>query len=267
MAFWKRNLALFKLGVITSLTYRFNFIIDALVQPFVAAFVEVFIWYAIFRTGQLQEIRGFGLSSYVAYTIWAATITRITTNWMYEEIMCTTIESGQLSAILLRPFSFFENFFSQFLGYKSVITVTSVPLPLLLVFALDLPTHWGRIPLMLLDVILSVFFIFLLSFLVACLAFHFTKTNGFTAGKNLALWFFAGELFPLDILPEPWKGILLQLPFAHGVFYPVGYVTGRISTAQLLDAMSVLILSIFFVGAAAYFFWRASLRTFTGTGA
>ncbi len=72
-----------------------------------------------------------------------------------------------------------------------------------------------------------------ISFLVSCAAFFLNKIHSFTAAKNLALWVISGEIIPLDLMPEPFRTILIALPFSSGVFIPVGYLTVAAACTRL----------------------------------
>ena len=48
-----------------------------------------------------------------------------------------------------------------------------------------------------------------ISFVVAASAFYLNKVHAFTGAKNLALWLFTGELFPLDLMPEPLRSLVI----------------------------------------------------------
>lgn len=103
VAFWRRNQAFAKLAVISNLEYRFNFLIDAMVQPCITAVVEIVLWMAIFKGSGATLISGYAQESYLAYALWATFVTRITTNWMYEFKMISEIEEGTINGVLVRP--------------------------------------------------------------------------------------------------------------------------------------------------------------------
>jgi ABC-2 type transport system permease protein len=76
-----------------------------------------------------------------------------------------------------------------------------------------------------------------------------------------------GEVFPLDILPMPYKDILINLPFSAGVFTPVAYLVGRVGVQSMINSFISLTVSLVFLNTFAYLFWKKSLREYTGTGA
>lgn len=265
--FWRRNLGFFRLAVITNLEYRMNFFTDAVLQPFLSALIEITLWIAVFHTSGQTEIAGFGKDSYLSYVIWAAFVGRITSNWMYEFRMIGEIDLGSINGLLVRPFTFFEYYLTQFVSYKLLTTAFSLIFPLLLAPFLNLPLELSRIPLAMALVVYYLFLVHTISFCVAALAFRLNKVYAFVTAKNLGLWLLSGELFPLDLVPTPWKEILLALPFSNAVYVPVGYIIGRADASLVLQGFVSTTLGILFFGLLAIALWKTGLRKYTGTGA
>lgn len=267
VAFWKRNLAFAKLAVVTNLEYRLNYFIDAIVQPVVTSGIEILLWIAIFNSSQTGLIAGFNRDSYLSYTLWAVFFSRITTNWMYEFRMIEEVSSGTLNSLLTRPLSFYEYYFSQMMAYKFLTAAVSLIIPILACYFFKLPINYDRL---FASICLSFYFLCFvhsISFIISTFAFHFTKISSVTVAKNLLFWILMGEVFPLDILPMPYKDILINLPFSAGVFTPVAYLVGRVGVQSMINSFISLTVSLVFLNTFAYLFWKKSLREYTGTGA
>mgnify|MGYP003820033447 CR=1 FL=1 len=86
-------------------------------------------------------------------------------------------------------------------------------------------------------------------------------------GKNIALWMLTGEIFPLDLLPESIKSVVWTLPFASGVFLPIGYLTGRIELPVLITGFQNLLIGIMVLQAICYQVWQSGLKRYSGVGA
>ncbi len=186
---------------------------------------------------------------------------------MYESRMIEEVELGTINGLLVRPMSFFEYYLSQLLGYKLITTVSSFFVPLALVAWMDLPTDLSRLPLALLLIVYYLFLVHTMSFLVSTVAFQLNRVHSLTVAKNLGLWLFTGELFPLDILPEPYKSFLIQLPFANAVYIPVGYITGRFNEDLLIQGFISNTVGLVFFGSAAALMWKWGVSKYSGTGA
>lgn len=253
--------------MLSNLEYRLNFLSDVILQPLTHAGIEILLWLAVFRTLGRNEIAGFSLDNYLAYVMWAPFFARAASNWMYEFRMSAEIEYGTLNTILTRPISFFEYYWSQFLSYKLMTTVSSLWVPIAVCLFFNLPMKFSMLPWALIMMLYYLLFVYLMSFTVACFSFHMTKTGSISMAKNLALWTLSGEIVPFDIAPEPYKSILMNLPFCHGVFTPVAMITGRLGMDAFYRGMMSTTYGILFLSVVCFVLWRRGVRVYTGTGA
>ena len=265
--FLKRNLAFANLAVVTNLEYRLNYFVDAFVQPTLTTGIEILLWIAVFKGAQAETIAGFGKDNYLSYALWSAFFARIATSWMYESRMIEEVASGSINSIIVRPMTFYEYYLSQFMGYKIITTLLSLTVPLLAAWIFDLPTIYSRIPLALLLCFYFLILVHSISFIISTLAFHYTKISSITAAKNLALWLLMGELFPLDLLPEPFKTFFITAPFASGTFVPVGYIIGRVDISTVYTGFISVTIAIVVTNLIGAYMWRKGLDSYVGTGA
>ncbi len=225
------------------------------------------IWSAIITSTGQESFGGFPRDSYITYALWAAFFGRVGANWMYEFRMIEEIESGSINSILVRPISFYEYYLSQFMGYKLATTLFSFAVPIVATLFIDSPTIHSRLPLAVAVQILYLILVHTMSFTVATLSFFLTRVHGFTVAKNIALTLLTGELFPLDLVPEPFRSWILWLPFSNSVFVPVGYLTGRLGIEDVARGILSILIGLAFFGAIAAASWRAGCRRYSGTGA
>ena len=265
--FLKRNLAFAKLAIVTNLEYRLNFFVDALVQPITTTGIEILLWIAVFKGANTETIAGFSKASYLSYALWAAFFSRIATSWRYEFRMIEEVSSGSINGLIVRPMSFYEYYFSQLMGYKLVTTFISLIVPIVASFYFDLPTILSRLPLATLLCFYYLMLVHAISFIISTMAFHFTKISSLTVAKNLFMWILMGELFPLDLLPEPYKSMIINLPFASGVFIPVGYVTGRIGIETVYNGFISVTIGLVVLNLLGAYLWKRGLDSYVGTGA
>jgi ABC-2 type transport system permease protein len=255
------------MAILSQLEYRFNLFTDAVLQPFLTGVIEVTLWSAILASTATGTLAGFPKSSYLAYALWAAFFSRISANWMYEYRMMEEIESGSVNSVLSRPISFYEYYLGQFMGYKLITTVISFLIPIAIVCVIPGPTQLSRLPLSCLLVFFYLIFVHTLSFSLASFGFFFNRVNSLTVAKNIALWVLTGELFPLDLVPEPFRHILIALPFSSAVYVPVGYLTGRFDSGLVWQGLASVVIGTGIVGVFAYSIWTLGRNRYSGTGA
>jgi ABC-2 type transport system permease protein len=266
-AFWRKTIGAARLAILSQFEYRLNLFTDAIVQPVITAIIEVTLWWAIFKGAGITQLAGFSSEYYLVYALWAAFFSRITISWMYEFMMIDEIDSGRVNAILSRPISFYEFYLGQFMGYKILCAGISLIIPLSACLLIDSPTELARLPLAVLLAFYYLVLVHTMSFAVASLAFFYNRIHSLPGAKNIVLWVVTGELFPLDMLPEPWRAILIHLPFASGAYVPVGYLTGRFGVDLVLSSFLSITAGLMVFGLVGWLLWRAGRRAYSGTGA
>lgn len=244
-----------------------NLFIDAIVQPIVVAVIEITLWSAVFASTHRTTINGYPRESYLSYALWAVFFARIAANWMYEMRMIDEVDTGTINSILVRPISYFEYYLSQFVGYKLLTTFISFVPPILICLWFNFPTQFSRLPLALCLGVYHLLFVYSLSFVISSFSFFFNKVHSFTVAKNIALWMFTGEMFPIDLIPQPYREWVLSLPFVSGVYVPVGYLTGRIPIEGVWRGFLNSTIGILVCGVLARVMWLRGRQTYSGTGA
>ncbi len=256
-----------RLAALQQLEYRFNLVADTIIQPLIVGLVEITLWLAFFASTGTSTLVGFSRESYLAYALWAAFISRVSTSWMYESLMIEDVETGNINSILVRPITFFEYYLGQLMGYKVLTTSISLLAPIAVCLFMDLPVELLRLPIALALVFYYLILVHLVSIVIASLGFFFTRIHHLTVAKNITLWMLTGEFFPLDIAPEPFKSILIALPFSSATFRPVGYMTGRVPLASIFEGFISVTCGILVVAPIAMWMWNAGRRRYSGTGA
>jgi len=256
-----------RLALVSHLEYRFNLFMDAIVHLSFKTLVEMALWYALFTGFNKNLVAGFTRENYLAYALWAAFFSRVTTSWIYEHKMIEEIDSGTVNAILVRPISFYEFYLGQFFGYKILTSLIAIFVPLSCTYFMKLPMLVERLPLSLFLSFFYLIFVHTLSFAICSCGFFFNRVHSLTVAKNLSLWILSGELIPLDLFPHFLKVLLVFLPFSSGVFIPVAYLTGRIGFHEILLSFFHLSLSLILLSFISYFLWSKGRERYSGTGA
>jgi ABC-2 type transport system permease protein len=79
-------------------------------------------------------------------------------------------------------------------------------------------------------------------------------------------FFISGHMLPLDLLPEPWAGLLKILPFQYMAYFPAVVFLGKVKgTSLLLHLVGELFWALFFV-VLARGLYRIGLRRYSAFG-
>ncbi len=260
-------LACARLAALQQFEYRFNLVADTLIQPTIVGVVEITLWLAFFSSTGQTELMGFGKEHYLAYAFWAAFISRVSTSWMYETLMIEDVETGNINSVLVRPISFFEYYLGQLMGYKALTTAISLIVPVTICLIVSMPVNLLRLPLALALVFYYLILVHIISMMIASLGFFFTRIHHLTVAKNITLWMLTGEFFPLDLAPEPFRNVLVAMPFSSAVYRPVGYLTGRLDSSAISDGFVSVTLGIVALAPISAWLWLKGRRKYSGTGA
>ncbi|MBV9281909.1 MAG: ABC-2 family transporter protein [Chloroflexi bacterium] len=139
---------------------------------------------------------------------------------------------GYIATELTRPVDLQAKFYVERLsGTAMLLLQQTVPVALLsaVFFGLRLPADpwvWAAFALSLLA---GYTVLFLLDWLIACLAFYTTQTSGLSTMRDGVTTFFSGALIPLALFPGPLRAVADVLPFAQALYAPVGLLSGIIA--------------------------------------
>ena len=248
------------------MTYRLNFVLWR-VRVVLGILVTYFLWWAIF-SGR-GEFFGYSQSMILTYIILSNIVRTIvlgTTTMEIGEI----INQGDLSNFLIRPLSFLRYYIARDTGDKLLnLAFCIVEVPLMILMLKPQIFFQTNITFLLLAL--------LAMFIGMILYFFFSLTLGYIGFWSPDVWaprfisfvvteFFAGGLFPIDILPTPLYLASISLPFSYFIYFPLKVYLGQLSPLQILSGFSVGIFWMFGFSLIASILWRRGLRVYTAQG-
>jgi ABC-2 type transport system permease protein len=259
---------IFNIGIQNTLVYRTNFFVRALFN-LVPLTAMLAMWRVIYEN-RTEGIAGYSLSQMATYYLIAAMVEAMTCVTEDDWQISAEIKDGHISQFLMRPVDYMHYRLSLFWSGRFVYTLAAAaPTGLFIAWQADVllsPPDLLASGCFLVSLVLSAVLQFLLSFIVAMLAFWVLETSTFVfvllAFERLA----AGQMFPLDLLP-PWLSqAVMWTPFPYCTFLPVSIYLGKISGAGLLQG---LLMQAVWVAAAylmARMIWRRGLKAYTVVG-
>src|SRR5207253_5356195 len=69
---------------------------------------------------------------------------------------------------------------------------------------------------------------------IGMIGFWFLEVTSFLYVVNTLNFFVSGHMFPLDLLPPFWAGLLKALPFQYMAYFPAAVFLGKIEGMDLL---------------------------------
>jgi ABC-2 type transport system permease protein len=116
----------------------------------------------------------------------------------------------------------------------------------------------------------SLFLGFLIGFFfeatLGMVGFWFLEVSSLLWVVNTLNFFVSGQMFPLDLLGEPWATVLKALPFQFMAYFPAAVFLGKVQGMALVQG---LLLALFW--ATAFFvmarvLYRVGLRRYSAFG-
>jgi ABC-2 type transport system permease protein len=262
LAFYRQH---FKTWLIVQSQYRV-----ALAIWMIGLVLEPVIYLVVWRTvaessgGQVGGFTPGGFAAYYIVLMVVMHLTQIWHMWEFEYLL----RSGTMSARLLRPLHPIHEDISQNITYKFMMLIVVIPatLALILLFQPELQTSLWAVLAFIPVVILAAVLAFLVGWLVALAAFWTTRTLAINEFYFISMFFFAGQVAPLELLPEFIRRVADLLPFRWMLSFPVELFLGRLTQQQVFEGVIAQLLWIGGAWLVLRLVWAQGVRRYGAVG-
>ncbi|MBI2029674.1 ABC-2 family transporter protein [Candidatus Gottesmanbacteria bacterium] len=246
--------------------YRLNFVMWR-VRNVLRLIIVYFLWYAIFN--QRGELFGYNESQILTYILLSSIVASIVFSTKTQDIG-EEINSGNLSNLLIKPISVFKYWMARDLGDKLLNIAFSIVEVFVLIIFFKPPLFFQTNPIFIFLFILGIGFslaiYFLISILIGFFGFWTPDVWGPRFLFYIFLEFFAGSLFPLDILPKPVFSTLQLLPFNYLLYFPVKIYLGQLSILSIFEGFFVGLVWIIVLYLFTNKVWFKGLKSYGAYG-
>jgi ABC-2 type transport system permease protein len=213
-------------------------------------------------------IGGFNSSDFVLYYLCMLLLgSFITSHIMWELAM--EIKEGQFSTNLMRPISFYQFTFLRNLSWRIIRTMLFAPMFVVLLYLYrgflgDAHVYlgWQFWASFFLGHLVSFSFVMMMSML----ALFTQEVMSIFELYYVPMLFLSGQLFPVALLPEWARNLVVFFPFYFTTGAPTEILIGRVSGP---DATRVLLMQIVWIAVGygiSRFLWMKGLKHYTGVG-
>ena len=248
------------------LIYRTSFIMWR-VRIILQLLTMYFLWLAILSSDRL--LLGYTQSGMLTYILGTSLVTSIVLS-SRSYAVGEEINSGNLLNFLIRPINYFTYWFSKDIGDKTLNIIFSIFELIILFFILHPPLFFQT------KIIYLILFLFSISIALVNY-FFFNILLGLVGFWSPEVWaprfifitllsFFAGGLFPLDILPKSIFHILQLLPFTYFLYFPLKIYLGSLSVNEILFGLFISSAWTFILYSIVRFIWSKGLKVYTAYG-
>ncbi len=246
--------------------YRLNFVMWR-VRMVMQILVVYFLWWAIFS--QRQEFFGYTQSLILTYILLSSLVRTLVLGTTTMDIG-SVINQGNLSNFLLRPLHFFHYYIARDIGDKLLNFAFAIG-EITLLYSILRPeifiqTHVVTLLFFLAAIVIGTILYFFFSLIFGFLGFWTPDVWAPRFLSFVIMEFFAGGLFPLDILPQPLFSISQLLPFSYFLYFPLKVYLGQLNITLLLQGFTIEIMWVVGFIVFARFLWQKGLKVYTAEG-
>jgi ABC-2 type transport system permease protein len=269
LALW---MAILEISIEERLIYRGEFILGA-VMRFLPIVTQILLWAAIFDAVQTQgkeEIVGYTYRQVVAYYLLTMVSRAFSSMPGLASGIARDIRDGSIKKYLIQPVDLLGFLLLYRIAHKLVYYwMAMIPFFVLFYLCQGFFDGWPSAPVML-AYITSLILAFVLGFFIEAtlglLGFWFMEVSSLIFIFLLLNFFFSGHMFPLDMLPGFWQGLVTALPFQYLAYFPSAIFLRKVTGMALIQGLlTQLAWTILFVVVARVTL-RLGVRHYSGFG-
>jgi ABC-2 type transport system permease protein len=240
-----------RIALAERLVYRGDFALGTLMRilPIVT---QIFLWFAVFQARGDQPVGGYNYQDFVAYYLLTMVARAFSSMPGLASGIAGQIRSGEVKKFLVQPVDLLGFLLISRVAHKLAYYTVAI-LPFALVFFLCRHYFPGWASLTALGAgAASLVLCFLLGFfLEACMGlvgFWWLEVSSLLFVYMLFNFFLSGHMFPLDMLPPPWRSIVEMTPLMYLAYFPAAVLLGKIAGWELARGLAIeAIWVVFFI--------------------
>lgn len=256
------------MGLQSGLVYRWNFLLRVLFSLLHLAALYA-LWNAAYA-GR-DAIGGYSFQQTMSYFLCLVIANYLISAFNEDYQIGEEIRGGTINQFLTKPIDYYAYRLTIFFANR-LVTGVVVAIPILICLPLVgefLPRGvdtWRWIALVP-SILLSAIIQFSVAYCFGLLAFWFLEIQGFVILSLAVETLLSGQVFPLDLMPEPLFRLSQWLPFYYQAYFPVAIVTGRVPDAAAAQhGIMIQLLWVLLLMVIGRILWHRGLRRHTAVG-
>jgi ABC-2 type transport system permease protein len=263
----KKYFEVFRLSFKMQITWRFDLAMTVVSTSgrLIAAWI---LWSAIFGSAGL--VGGFTFESMLSYYIVGSVLATIDFSYQISGEITYLIRGGRFSghmAVPMDPLLFFGSMAAGESAFHLGFSILSVTVcTLFFGTGIVLTGDILKLAVSVVMIPLGLSFMAAYHYIIGVLTFRFLDIDFFLHVQGMIISFATGALIPLSMLPERVLLVLNLLPFTHVVYTPAMLITGRLSAAEGLAGLCVILIWVAAASVAARFIYTKMRTLYDGVG-
>ena len=277
---WKHRITswwiILRIALEERLVYRGDFALGTLMR-FLPIITQIFLWWAIFDaigasgSSSTQRLAGYSFPEMVAYYLLSMLARAFSSMPGLASSVAKQIREGEIKKFIVQPVDLVGFLLLSRIAHK-IAYYTVATLPFALVFFLCrgyFTEGWPSGP-HLAAFLVSLLLAFLLGYFmdlcIGLIGFWFLEVSSLLFVYMLLNFFLSGHMFPLDLLPDPWRQLVDFLPLKYLAYFPAAIFLEKIPGDQLARqiALEFMWLGVFI--ALSRWMFTKGLKRYSGYG-
>ncbi len=280
-----------RIGLEERLVYRGDFALGTLMR-FLPIVTQVFLWWAIFDTIQQvpgarsvsgggggggaggaggATIAGYTLSNMIAYYLLSMVSRAFSSMPGLASGGALQIRNGEIKKFLVQPVDLMSFMLANRVAHKlAYYSVAILPFALVFFFCRGYFVDGWPAPSVLAAYAASLLMGFLLGFFlelsIGLIGFWFLEVSSLLFLYMLLTFFLSGHMFPLDMLPQPWRYLVDLLPLKYLAYFPAAVFLEKVTGPDLVRGLWIEAAWIAFFVVFARIMYDRGVRRYSGFG-
>jgi len=257
------------------LVYRGDFALGTLMR-FLPIVTQIFLWYAIFQARDEAELAGYRYEQFVAYYLLTMVSRAFSSMPGLASGVARQVRDGEVKKFLIQPVDMLGFLLLSRVAHKVAYYSVAIA-PFALVFFLcrgyfvDLPpeaaTHSAAMAAAFVGSLVMGFLLgYFLEVSIGLIAFWWLEVTSLLFVYMLFSFFLSGHMFPLDMLPGPWRTMVDLLPLRYLAYFPAAVFLGKVTGWELVRGLCVEAAWILFFIGLSRFMFRRGVKQYSGFG-
>jgi viologen exporter family transport system permease protein len=251
------------------LVYRGDFALGTLMR-FLPIVTQIFLWTAVFAAAGSGRIVGYSSQDIIAYYLLTMLARAFSSMPGLATGIARQVRDGQIKKFLIQPIDLIGFLLLARMAHKFVYYIVAAgPFALVYYLCRDYFPGWPSphvFAAFLLSLVLGFLLGFFLEATLGMIAFWFLEVSSLLFVYMLFNFFCSGHMFPLEILPPFWKGLVDMLPLKYLAYFPAAVFLGKVQGPELVRGLWIEAGWVVFFIIASRWAMHAGYRRYSGFG-
>lgn len=226
-----------RIALAERLVYRGDFALGTLMR-FLPIVTQIFLWYAVFQARENESVGGYHYEDFVAYFLLTMVARAFSSMPGLASGIAAQVRTGEIKKYLVQPVDLLGFLLLSRVAHKlAYYTVAILPFALVFFLCRHYFPGWPSATALAAGILALVLGFLLGFYLEACMGlvgFWWLEVSSLLFVYMLFSFFLSGHMFPLNMLPQPWRTIVELSPLMYLAYFPAAVLLGKIQGFDLL---------------------------------